>query len=636
MPCKTRFTLTTTAVLTVFILSAMWTVPAFADDSTPPPVETPTEEVAPPPAEPAAVEPALTEPAPLTELLEQLPEGTDLVVTDAAGEAVPLATQEAAQAATFKDPIWCPDGVTPIANTGGCSPSYLTLETLVADVGTGFIPAKNGTIWIEDGPEGSANPIVFNGGAVNFGTWANFSLTLQGGWTTVGKTINSLDPSKLNKQLYILNWNANVTLKDIVLNGVASNVIVDDNALYITTTRNILLDRVTVQNSLNNNASFEMSGAYLDNSAGTGTITINNSNFQGNEGNGLYVLSKGVITTNNLTANLNGKYGVYIDNSFALTDKAITMKGLKQFNKNGSDGLVIFSDGLVTLSNIVANNNGGNGVYVDNRTSLTNLGVTVIGTNYFMGNTGGDGLFVSSYGVITANNLNASNNFGTGASLDNCDLDINSDCSVIYAKLVKLSGVNTFSSNGNDGLDILSFGAIYVNSVNASGNGGNGAYMDNQWTNNALLPKDSVGTWTLTGYNIFNNNGVNGLLGYSHGNMLLNNLTANDNGDNGLELDAQKFIGSASVTIKGVNTFNNNDFDGLYIFSNGKIALSSITASGNLIRGVDLDNFSGLGITLTGVNNFSNNGETGVYAIQFRRHHRQQRHSQFQSIWRDL
>ena len=302
----------------------------------------------------------------------------------------------------------------------------------------------------------------------------------------------------------------------------------------------------------------------------------------------MFVYSDGIITTNNLTASLNGGVGAVLDNSSATTAKAVTMKGLKQFNNNGNWGLSIYSLGAVTLSNVVANNNNNGGVYVDNTYSLTSQGVTVVGTNYFVNNTG-NGLEIYSRGVITANNINASDNNGYGAYIDNCVFDLSGDCSLAAGKLVKLSGVNTFNNNGSDGLDIYSFGAISVNNVTANNNGAYGAYLDNEWTNNALLPKNSVGTITLTGYGIFNNNNVVGLESYSHGNMLLNNLTASDNGDFGVYLSVDKGVGSASVTLKGAGTFNNNNNDGLYISADGKITLSNISANDNTGNGVQLD-----------------------------------------------
>src|SRR5690348_15957218 len=83
MKSKLRFKVNIVMILTILTFSATWTVPALADDTPPPPEETP---------------------------LEQLPEGTEIVVLDEVGDVVPLATEEAAQAVLVGDPIWCPTG----------------------------------------------------------------------------------------------------------------------------------------------------------------------------------------------------------------------------------------------------------------------------------------------------------------------------------------------------------------------------------------------------------------------------------------------------------------------------------------------------------------------------------------------
>jgi hypothetical protein len=102
------------AVFLAFALSAVNAGTALADDSLPPVEETPaveappaeemTEEVEPaaagdealPPAE--EIDPASEEQAPPVEgILEGLPEDTQLIVVDEDGEALPLASQEAAE-----------------------------------------------------------------------------------------------------------------------------------------------------------------------------------------------------------------------------------------------------------------------------------------------------------------------------------------------------------------------------------------------------------------------------------------------------------------------------------------------------------------------------------------------------------
>src|SRR5688572_21333865 len=147
---RIRYTMFVVTVLFVLVLSAMSTVPALADDDAPPlPESTTTEET--PPAEEVVIEetPLVSdgtapadEAAPseetFSELIETLPEGTEVVVTDEAGEPVPLVTQAAADAVAFIDPVWCPIGVAPKTDgSGGCTISYGNLKLLIDNLMAG-------------------------------------------------------------------------------------------------------------------------------------------------------------------------------------------------------------------------------------------------------------------------------------------------------------------------------------------------------------------------------------------------------------------------------------------------------------------------------------------------------------------
>ncbi len=641
---KTRFSMLTGTFLMVFILSAMWTVPAFADDSTPPPVEIPTE-VTPPVEADVVVEPVESPVVDEVSVLDQLPEGTEVNVVGENGEALPLATQEAAEAIIEGDPIWCPVGVTPKTNSGGCTQAFTSMAALITELNTagGNVtnPAKAGVIWIEGNYDSGVN----DGGETSFvldgdilTNMRNYALTIKGGWSgAVNTVIDQTNPSTFNgASLSIINWRADVTISDIEIVDAVSNTNTGTEntfALEVETTKNIKLDRVTVHGSINAGGD-SMTGAKLNNASSTtaSTVTVSNGIFEDNEGDGLLVQSAGIVTITSLFADGNDASGAVIDNTFNTSlapDKAVTLKGSLEFNNNGNSGLTVISKGLITVSNVIATENGEDGVNLNNTASLTNLGVTVNGTNSFVANS--IGLNILSHGAIKANNINASKNGGTGAVLDNCHKTEAPDpagfCRTLIAKTVTLTGYNYFNDNNNGGLSILSFGAITVNNLNASGNtttGGNyGVTLDNQRTNfPTLTPQaDSIGTILLTGYGIFNNNDAGGLLVLSHGNVTLTNLTANDNGVGGVYVNAQKnTIGSklyvASVTITGVNYFAGNSGDGLYIEADGKIAVSNVNASRNTDDGAELRNLNatdlGYGIVLSGTNNFVDNNDMGL------------------------
>jgi putative surface-exposed virulence protein len=442
------------------------------------------------------------------------------------------------------------------------------------------------------------------------------------------------------------------------------------------------------------------------------TITGTN-NFNGNASTGLFVWASGAVKVNNITANDNGcdlakenspmcdgaeiraggavtltGYGTFLNNYddglevhgllVTLTNLTasgngywgagvfggtVNLLGANIFNDNQADGLYIQADGVVTLNNITATYNGGDGVYVDNTLAASSKAVMIKGGNIFNGN-GGSGLRVYSVGAITTYNVTAMYNSNTGVVLDNCFWDGLNDCQAYLPQPVAMNGINNTSENGWDGLYIVSRGAIKVSSLTANYNGEGGAYLDN-WFYNALggilqtgygtflgnnnyhgLTAYSTGAVTLanltasgnagngvliwndfnpakpanvliSGFNKFNENLNSGLEIYSYGAVTLNNLTANENGDAGiLEVGHGVYIYNAGgtlprpVTINGVNTFNGNYGDGLYVNSLSAIRVSKVTASSNAESGAVLFNrydFINAPITLVGYGIFNDN-----------------------------
>jgi hypothetical protein len=614
MSINIRFAFT---LLLVFAYSVTQTAPALADDGTPP-----TEE--------GASDSGVTDPA--AETVPTLPEETALVVVDETGNSLPLATEAAAQALTEGDPMWCPTGVAPKAGTSGCSPSFNRFGSS-GDIGSLIDwlvtnqPNKAGTVWVEynynSGVE-TATDIVFAG--ADYNTMDKYALTIQGGWEGIPlKTwLYNPDPySYFNSTFSVVGWTGAVTLNNIAFDGVTTNVADPIDTINVATKGNITLNSVKVWNSDNiddSNTDYVMSGAFLYND-GTGTVTVNNSDFSKNEGDGLFILSTGAITTNSLVANYNGGLGALIANDYLVQGKPVTMKGLAQFNNNGSSGLYIYSYGVITVGNILANNNGGQGAFLDNRESAANSGITLNGTNYVMNNAE-EGIVILSHGAITANNLTASDNDGTGAFIDNCDFD-GPDCKVTLAKTIKLTGVNTFTRNGlvgdEGGLIIQSIGAITVNNLIASGNYGDGAKIDNQFTNfNAV---DATGTWTLSGYGIFQDNTGDGLVAFSFGNTVLANINASNNLGDGLHVNVYKTTGGTGITLNGVSYFTGNGEDGLDLSANGQITVNNITSSFNDEMGANIDNLYSTAkpynVTLKGTNTFNDNGTDGLNVHSF-------------------
>jgi hypothetical protein len=127
------------------------------------------------------------------------------------------------------------------------------------------------------------------------------------------------------------------------------------------------------------------SGILVDNSISNGSVTINNSSktttgdFSYNGSDGINVSTKGDITLNNLNASNNSVSGVVLDNCLLSGSECIglgkvTIRNLynliNEFNSNHDYGVYIESGGIVSMSNLQANQNGANGLYVNNSLEL--------------------------------------------------------------------------------------------------------------------------------------------------------------------------------------------------------------------------------------------------------------------------
>lgn len=670
---RLRYDVFVLALLLALVLSAFNTAPAFADEATPPADETtseevvsneetdteevveeteattPEEEAVTPPADEETESASESDSPSVAEIIVSLPENTELIVLDQEGEALPLASEAAEEAVHNGDPLWCPAGVAPKPGIGGCSPSFTSFND-DGGLDTGLIAwllanqasvAKAGVIWVESnyapiGGEGA--PIVINGAnfAVAGASMDDFALTINGGWAgcvpTCVSTLNPNAPSEFNVPFSIINWTGAITINNIVVTGATG---AGSYAVAVTTSSNVTVNNMDVQGN-----STEYGGALINNSAGVGTVVVNDSVFNentGTNGYGLVVYSNGTVTGKNLSAMGNTQAGVYIDNSTATTPKAVTLNGTNHFNYNGSDGLTIYSKGAITLSNATAmGNTGGSGAYlVNNFSSTVYSAVTIKGTNNFSNN-GWDGLRVYTYGAITISNITANDN-GSDPNRDEAtliDADPDPDFYLYDAygkgaylenwssspKPVTLTGTNIFNGNASNGLYLDSNGVVKINNLTANYNGCDSLKdLDDYGCAGAYVTGAGV---TITGYNFFIGNSNQGLEVYnayvpskssSVGAITLSNLYAEANGEAGVW--AVNF-GNYNIAITGTNVFNDNlNGNGLFVWSNGVVTISNITANGNDRNGVLVRNFQAAipkAVVITGTNTFNGNGIDGL------------------------
>lgn len=584
------FILTTSAVL---IFALLLPANVVADDSTPPP---PTEEVVIPPVDlpteeaavPTDVQPTelATEPADaalpteelvstelatepetsdvtVPELLASLPTETEIVV-QVGDQIEPLATQTAASAILVGDPIWCPEGVPPIPNTGGCTASYATLFLLVDDIDSGNIvePAADGVIWITAGTDLSVSAVDIDGSNTSFNTWRTFSLTIQGGWdgTAAGTITGS---TAFSAPITIQNWQADVIVNDLSITTNSTGLTVE------TTDADIFLEDINSTNNTGVGSSGVELNALLTGVTG-GNVTITGiNNFSGNAGSGLDINADGFVSIANVTADQNTISGADIT---SLGD--VTISGTSSFSDNTGTGLIVNAAGDIDLSDMNATGNDAGGVEL-----YANAGVTISGTNLFNGNNS-TGLYVESTGDVDLENISANQN---GAGGVGSGVEIYTDANVSFI------GSNIFDDNANDGLYIEAVGNIDAENVSADTNGEDGVEL-------------YAANVSILGTNSFDTNIGNGLYIETTNNIDVENLNA--------EANSVILQAGGNISIAGTNQFNNNSTDGLYAEAVGSIDAENLTASGNGGYGADLQAIAG--VTVTGSNSFDNNTNSGL------------------------
>ena len=479
-------------------------------------------------------------------VLSQVPTGTPVVVVDATGTAVPLATQAAADIIQTGDPMWCPGSTLP--GGAGCTTGYANVAALIT--GLGSVTPAAGIVYFES--TYNTNDATFDGGG-SLSAWKTYALTLQGGWD--GSTGVS-GVSTFSVPLTVTGWAADVTINDITINGTNST------GLTVTTSGNIKLHNV----SSNGN---RRDGADLN--AGSGTISVDNSAFNDNEGHGsskgygLEALSNGAVTLTDVTANDNHEDGVYVDPVSGPGD--ITLTNVTA-NDNHKDGVYLDNSsgtGDITLTDVTADDNHKDGAYVTSGNDI------IVNSDSEFYDNGFDGLYASAENNITISNTTA---------------DDNGWVCQYYC----------FDDNGYNGFTLYANGTVSMTNVIADDNYGNGAQIGGSCYD--ACDGFPVGDVTVTGGDFSDNAGIDsqvicfivpcggGLLISSAGAVNLTDVTANDNAQEvedefGVGAAIFNLYGDAPVTINGNNAFNENGVVGLFVLSSSDVNASGVTADNN-------------------------------------------------------
>ena len=440
------------------------------------------------------------------------PAGTSVVVLDANGTPVPLGTKASANIIANGDPQFC-------TSLGHCGASETTIGAAVADAyAYNFSTGETGTITVSAGAYAENVSIAGGSFTVNgsSGAPSAFSLVGAGSGTT---TLNG--------------FIAVSGMKDFTLQG------------------------FTISGNSPN-------GTYVSIDSNNGTLVIQDVNVTNttshNNGRGISVTRHyGNIHLSSVVSNGNTGVGAYLDNcvktgftcssSGDINVDSITTTST--FNGNGGNGLEAYSNGAITVSDIVADNNGtsgaGSGAVLDNSAAGTSQAITVNNGSVFNGNYN-HGLNAKSAGDINLDDVlgdhngwgSGSGGAGNGATLDNTA----GPTDQVNVNVTNSSfGDGPGNGNGGNGLQVNANGPITLDNDTADYNNGDGAYLSTNGSDQSILFDGSVYIDASLSYGpTFNdsefsyNAGIGagpnaaGLEAYGPGSMLLFNVTADCNG----------------------------------------------------------------------------------------------------------
>ena len=366
------------------------------------------------------------------------------------------------------------------------------------------------------------------------------------------------------------------------------------NGLYIESKGTITLLNVLSSENAGGN------GVIIDNrifatGAGFGNVTITNLTAVNNSDWGLDVLSNGTITVTGITANQNPVGGANLNNQEAILPKNVSLsKSVFDANKLGGElgpGLVVLSKGAITLTGVGTKNNGLEGILLDNPSSV---GAVVINnssnpTLYSVVGNGEEGVVITTQGAVSLTGVFADSN-RIGAVINN----------YVVGKTppVAISASHFNENTGGEGLNVNSTGKITLTKVSASENSSFGAKLANE--NATVLSAVSIVNDVLkigSELNGFCGNGFYGLMITAKGVVTLTNVEASGNGSFGVDI-SNNYAANADVKISNSYFYENDelfpsDGYGLNVTSMGNISLSGGSANNNYLYGAKLDNQNG-------------------------------------------
>jgi hypothetical protein len=540
-------------------------------------------------AEEAAPAEGETTADPEASLLSDVPKDTVVTVLDSKGEAQPLATQEAAEAISTSDPIWCPGSQAPTPGDNGCTQNFASFDELLTFLSGNSDYQGAGTIYVQQGNYQGNDPdkvIDFNSPSYDLSNISNSNLTVTGGWNTSTNTIDPNNPTVFSEYSFLIGSSANPWGGSLFLNNIS--IVYEGVPDWSTGIDGITLhtdEDITLSN-VNVTAAPDV-GAELH--AG-GNVNIQNSNFQQNSGGGAVIRSGGNVNV------ANSSFG----NPFPDRDRWQSV------------GLDIENDGATSLFAVMANGNREAGAHINSGGRVT------IGSSFFNGtksiwDNNGQTVFLG-YGlhIITPDSVDLLDVTGNDNFLWGANVEASGDIAIADS----VFNVNTTDDPGfidDTGLFITGGGDVSLRNVEASDNRLYGAQIeaegivsisDSTFNNNRGEIIDADGSTTYHGH---------GLQVNSLANIFIFNTEAVNNMLFGGELTAGGEVAVDTSTFSDTSTGSDTDAlgVGLEITSGGNASLANVILDNNQTAGADIQAGGDIFLDLVTA---TNNGTNGVVA----------------------
>ena len=251
-----------------------------------------------------------------------------------------------------------------------------------------------------------------------------------------------------------------------------------------------------------------------------------------------------------------------------------------EFSHNDASGIQIASNGPVSVSNVIMQDNARDGIRINTQGTVTISKSTASDNRW-------SGIDVTTNGAITLTDVEAFHNglAEGGGEYNGLKLNNSGGSGSVTIKSSAASKYLNFSDNYNYGIAIYSNGAVAVSNVTVNNTISKYGLLIENRTEDSILTSPAVAISNSQ----FDSNNWSGIRVQSDGSITLTNVSATKSKNNYAGVNLDNISGTSSgVTIKSsvsnvFYAFSQNTGNGIEIYSKGAVSVSNVIAEGNII-----------------------------------------------------